>query len=442
MTYPAVTTSGLALPAVEALEVLTLRPRSVGGVAPAVEPAMFAATAAVTARFEGAELQAVTRGGELVVELDAAVGSPLGPLTEAVATPAAGGATPTPTPAAASPAAEPAPQATPSPAPAAPSTVLLAVRSFGPRLQREPALEPGRDRAADRRRRRRRRWRRRRPRPASSSSGRRGRRRLLPRPWRRPSATTCCGGGLARGPSSIASLGSAPIVSTTSTRPRSTASSYQYTVRAVAARDPLVESGDGPVRDLEYRDTFAPPAPSGLVALAEEGRIRLLWDRVEAPDLAGYRLYRQESGGTEVELPRDPGAGTDHSDDQVRAGVSYSYRVTAVDHEENESAKSEPATADTSIAFDDQRSSKCRAAATTSSRWSSRTRRRLEAPSAPGAAAASRSAPTACSRCAACASGRSRCATGTPTGARRRSVSTAPAARRSSPSISAGRASG
>ena len=120
---------------------------------------------------------------------------------------------------------------------------------------------------------------------------------------------------------------------------------YEYTVRAIAARDPVVESGDGPVRDLEYRDTFAPPTPTGLVALAEEGRIRLLWDRVEAPDLAGYRLYRQESGGAEVELPRDPGAGTDHTDDQVRAGVTYSYRVTAVDREDNESAKSEPATA-------------------------------------------------------------------------------------------------
>jgi fibronectin type 3 domain-containing protein len=70
-----------------------------------------------------------------------------------------------------------------------------------------------------------------------------------------------------------------------------------------------------------------------------------LWDRVEAPDLAGYRLYRQENGGAETELPRDPGAGTDHLDEGVRAGVAYSYRVTAVDREDNESAKSEPATA-------------------------------------------------------------------------------------------------
>jgi fibronectin type 3 domain-containing protein len=120
---------------------------------------------------------------------------------------------------------------------------------------------------------------------------------------------------------------------------------YEYTVRTVAARDPLVESADGPVREIEYRDTFAPPTPTGLVALAEEGRIRLLWERVEAPDLAGYRLYRQAGGGAETELERAPGAGSDHSDDRVRAGVAYTYRVTAVDHDDNESARSEPATA-------------------------------------------------------------------------------------------------
>ena len=97
MTYPAVTTSGLALPAIEALEVLTLRPRPAGGVVPKVEPAMFAVTAAVTKRLEGAELQAATRGGELVLELDAAVGSPLGPV-EGVTSQAAAGATPTPAP--------------------------------------------------------------------------------------------------------------------------------------------------------------------------------------------------------------------------------------------------------------------------------------------------------------------------------------------------------
>jgi fibronectin type 3 domain-containing protein len=120
---------------------------------------------------------------------------------------------------------------------------------------------------------------------------------------------------------------------------------YEYTVRTVAARAPSIESTDGPVREIEYLDTFAPPTPTGLVALAEEGRIRLLWERVEAPDLAGYRVYRQAGDQAPVELEREPGPATDHSDEQVRAGVAYTYRVVAVDDDGNESAPSDPATA-------------------------------------------------------------------------------------------------
>ena len=55
---------------------------------------------------------------------------------------------------------------------------------------------------------------------------------------------------------------------------------YIYTVRTRRRRaSRWSRARDGPVRELEYRDRFAPPAPTGLVALAEEGRIRLLWDR-------------------------------------------------------------------------------------------------------------------------------------------------------------------
>jgi predicted small lipoprotein YifL len=345
MTYPAVTTSGLALPAVEALEVLTLRPRSVGGVAPNVEPAMFAVSAVVTKRLEGAELQAATRGGELVVELDAAVGSPLGPMVESVATPPATAATSTPAPTAGPTATAPAPQTTPSPtvAPPAASTVLLAVRTFGPRHNESPlsnlvAITPHIAPSAP-------------PTLALTATAAGVKLEWTAEPaGPLPAAAPPIGYDVLRrraGEGSfadrIAQLGADRLDHVDDTAVYG--EHYEYTVRSIAARDPVVESGDGPVRDLEYRDTFAPPTPTGLVALAEEGRIRLLWDRVEAPDLAGYRLYRQENGGAEVELPRDPGAGTDHTDDQVRAGVTYRYRVSAVDREENESAKSEPATA-------------------------------------------------------------------------------------------------
>src|SRR5688572_12119494 len=121
MSYPAVTTSGLALPVVEALEVLTLRPRPAGGAVPRIDPQMFAVTAQVTKRLEGADLVAATRGAELVIELDAAPGAPMGPLSETELDAAAAASA-----ASAEAAATAARAATPSPATATPTPASAA----------------------------------------------------------------------------------------------------------------------------------------------------------------------------------------------------------------------------------------------------------------------------------------------------------------------------
>jgi hypothetical protein len=298
MTYPAVTTSGLALERVEALDVVAFRPKAAGQ-AP-LDPRILETVAPVAKRLEGPELVAAVRGPALRVEHDAASGAARGPSTEAD-----------------------------------PAAIQIAVRSFGPRGHPSPlsnvvSIAP---RTA--------------PAPPDSvevvaeAGGIRVR-------WT-SSTAEATGFGVYRRLAGeqeywpIAELGPDAREHLDGTAALGT--DYEYTVRTRAASEPAIESVDGAVRALQYRDTFPPPTPSGLVALAEEGRIRLLWDRVDAPDLAGYRLYRQENDGAEVELPRDPGAGADHSDDQVRSGATYTYRVTAVDGEDNESAKSEPATA-------------------------------------------------------------------------------------------------
>lgn len=310
LTYPAVTTSGLPLAGIEALEVLALR-SSAGGVV--VDPRTFAAAATVAKRIQGVELAAATRGPRLVVELDAAAGAPWGPMP-ADDTPVA-------------------PAEAPGPPP-----ILIAVRTFGPRgndsplsnlvaiVPRTPPSPPDRLDVT------------------STADG-------VALAWiPSASAPATVGFDVLRrrvGESSfearIAQVGADRLEHLDATAVFG--DHYQYTVRAVAARDPQVESADGPVRDLEYRDTFAPATPRGLVALAEEGRIRLLWDRVQAPDLAGYRLYRRENDDDETTLERAPGAGNDHVDDRVRAGAVYTYRVTAVDLQGNQSPPSEPAIA-------------------------------------------------------------------------------------------------
>jgi hypothetical protein len=358
MSYPGVTTSGLPLSGLEALEVLTLRPPAtqVRGPLTNVDQRMFASTATVAARLEGPALLAATRGPRLMVSLDAAPGSPLGapagqdaataaPAPPAVEPPAAEPAQPAAEAAPAEPAAAP-PTATPTvtvtptatPTAAGPPPVLIAIRSFGPRGNESPlsnviSITPLRA-----------------PAPPDSLvvTAAAGGVELA---WTLPASATATVGfdvlrrraGESAFEQRVAELGPDRLRHVDGTAVLG--ERYEYTVRTVAARGPLVESADGPVREIEYRDTFAPPTPTGLVALAEEGRIRLVWERVEAPDLAGYRVHRQAGTDAPVELERDPGPSTDHSDDQVAAGITYTYRVVAVDDDGNESAPSDPATA-------------------------------------------------------------------------------------------------
>jgi len=79
-------------------------------------------------------------------------------------------------------------------------------------------------------------------------------------------------------------------------------------------------------------DTFPPPAPGGLQAVQEGTAVQLLWNPVDAPDLAGYLVLRREGAAT-VFQPLTPAAITaaTFADATVRAGNTYVYAVVAVD---------------------------------------------------------------------------------------------------------------
>jgi predicted small lipoprotein YifL len=113
--------------------------------------------------------------------------------------------------------------------------------------------------------------------------------------------------------------------------------SYIYAVTAVMGQDPLVESAIASEQEVRYQDRFAPPPPLELVALAEGGRVRLVWRATEAEDLAGYHVYRQGAEGEFTRLTEQPLQGTEYVDETVSPGETYSYRVTAADQLGNES---------------------------------------------------------------------------------------------------------
>jgi hypothetical protein len=106
-----------------------------------------------------------------------------------------------------------------------------------------------------------------------------------------------------------------------------------FVVRTVEGTAPLsIESAPTAEACVTPADTFPPPAPANLVALASTGAISLTWDAVTAADLAGYIILRGEGSGDRLQpLMTEPVTGTSFNDQTAKAGVRYFYAVVAVD---------------------------------------------------------------------------------------------------------------
>jgi hypothetical protein len=123
---------------------------------------------------------------------------------------------------------------------------------------------------------------------------------------------------------------------------------HEYRVSAVAlSAQPLIQSAPStPVR-ATFKDLTPPPTPTALETLVEPNAVRLVWDPVEASDLAGYRVYRTEGIGHEAQtrevgtipLVTDPITTTFYVDSRTDAGIAYRYHVTAIDRSGNESGR-------------------------------------------------------------------------------------------------------
>jgi len=122
---------------------------------------------------------------------------------------------------------------------------------------------------------------------------------------------------------------------------------YQYWVERVLAvhgGGHEVEIDSSPSNSVEVltKDVFPPKPPQQVVAVGTQGAVDLSWAANTEPDLAGYIVYRSESG----EKPeRVSPAGTPliapaFRDTSARAGNTYHYSVSAVDTSGNESSQS------------------------------------------------------------------------------------------------------
>src|SRR3954471_12703364 len=319
-SYPRTTPAGLALPGVSAVEVLeATRQATPDGKVNPLDPKQFAATAKPRIKVAGADLTAATSGDRIVISF---------PVPPAPPAPPAPAATPKPAPAS-----TPTPATTPAAtAGAATGPPLLAyyyaVRTFG--------LEDDRSEVSN---------------VAS----------VVPKPPppapERLTVTARADGVMVEWAGVPGAAGGYNVyrrdaqerfhgqpVHTSGAEERSwldtTArfgQSYIYTVTALAQREPAVESAVGSEHEVRYQDRFAPPVPTELVALAEAGRIRLVWRPVEADDLAGYIIYRRIGNGSFERVTAQPLVTPEYNDTALTAGQTYGYLVTAIDKTGNES---------------------------------------------------------------------------------------------------------
>lgn len=120
---------------------------------------------------------------------------------------------------------------------------------------------------------------------------------------------------------------------------------YVYFVRALSqGASGSIESSDSEPFAYTALDTFAPEAPNPVSIASANGTISIFWPSSPERDVIGYNVYRGGSADAPdnewVKLNEQPMTPVTFRDDRVVIGQQYSYRVTAIDRFNNESAPS------------------------------------------------------------------------------------------------------
>ena len=89
---------------------------------------------------------------------------------------------------------------------------------------------------------------------------------------------------------------------------------------------------------LDQTFMVAPATPSGLVSSGGKGQIDLIWSPNSEQDVSGYHIYRSTTSGAQFQkLINSLLTETLYSDNSTTNGVTYYYKISAVDNNGNES---------------------------------------------------------------------------------------------------------
>jgi len=124
---------------------------------------------------------------------------------------------------------------------------------------------------------------------------------------------------------------------------------YEYRITTLSqvnanAVNAAVEGDDSPSAEVFTRDIYPPAQPAGLQAVfssvGQKPFIDLTWAPNMESDLAGYNIFRWLKGGQPQKLNTQLVQVSSYRDENVEAGKTYFYTVSAVDLRGNESPRS------------------------------------------------------------------------------------------------------
>jgi hypothetical protein len=123
---------------------------------------------------------------------------------------------------------------------------------------------------------------------------------------------------------------------------------YYYVVTAIDTSNN--ESNDSSQVFATPTDTTPPAAPTGLSALAGNGKVTLNWNNNPEGDINGYNVYRSTTSGSGYgKINGSLLSSSDYIDFSVVNETPYYYVVTAVDTSSNQSGYSSQASATPSV---------------------------------------------------------------------------------------------
>ncbi|MFH0887433.1 MAG: hypothetical protein V1843_04620, partial [bacterium] len=116
--------------------------------------------------------------------------------------------------------------------------------------------------------------------------------------------------------------------------------SYVVTAIDTSGNESAYSTAATPTESGGGADTVPPEVPFGLTATAGDNWVRLDWIVGSDVDLAGYKIYRKSSANSTYARIALAGVTAFYLDTTVINGITYTYKISAIDFSGNESAYS------------------------------------------------------------------------------------------------------